>query len=170
MPAKVIHFFKGGTFTHTSLSLTPDTNRLYSYARRKINNPFVAGLITENIHTEVFAMYPECHCALYALEVSDQAYEKMNEQITFYFDNYKKAKYNFLGMIPLAFGIRIRRKFRLTCSQFVALVLESAAEIELPKDPYLMLPNDFPLIPGIELVYDGVLKECSVDASTYIAV
>ena len=170
MPAKVIHFFKGGTFTHTSLSLIPTTDCLYSYARRKINNPFNAGLIIENIHTEVFAMYPDCHCALYSIVVSDEAYEKMQGEITFFFNNYKKAKYNFLGMIPLAIGIRIRRKFRLTCSQFVALILQSSREIELPKDPYLMLPNDFPQISGIELEYDGVLKDCTIDTSSYVAV
>lgn len=169
VPAKIIHFFKGGTFTHTSLSLTPATDRLYSYARRKINNPLKAGLIVENIHTEVFALYPDCHCALYCLTVSDEAYEKMQREITFFFDNYKKAKYNFFGMIPLALGIRIRRKFRLTCSQFVARILESSREIELPKDPYLMLPNDFSDISGIKLLYDGRLASCTVDEDILVS-
>ena len=170
IPSHLINTLTRGTFTHASLALTPDTSRFYSYARRKINNPFNAGLIIENIHTEVFAMYPDCHCALYSIVVSDEAYEKMQGEITFFFNNYKKAKYNFLGMIPLAIGIRIRRKFRLTCSQFVALILQSSREIELPKDPYLMLPNDFPQISGIELVYDGVLKDCTIDTSSYVAV
>ena len=170
LPARIIHIFKGGTFTHTSLSLKPSTDCLYSYARRKIKNPFKAGLITENIHTEVFAQYPDCHCAMYALKVSDEAYENMKKEITFFFDNYKKAKYNFLGLIPLAIGIRIRRKFRLTCSQFVAIILEKSREIELPKDPYLMLPNDFPHICGIELIYDGLLKDCVVSVPEYASV
>ena len=112
LPARIIHIFKGGTFTHTSLSLLPSTDCLYSYARRKIKNPLCAGLIKENIHTEVFAQYPNCHCAMYALTVSDEAYDNMEKEITFFFDNYKKAKYNFFGMIPLALGIKIRRKFR----------------------------------------------------------
>lgn len=162
VPARIIHAFKGGTFTHTSLSLTPATDCLYSYARRKIKNPFKAGLIVENIHTEVFAQYPDCHCALYCITVSDQAYECMQREITYFLNNYKKAKYNFLGLIPLAMGIRIRRKFKLTCSQFVALVLEKSKEIELPKDPYLMLPNDFSDINNIQLIYDGTLKNCTV--------
>jgi len=170
MPARVIHFFKGGTFTHTSLSMTPSTNHLYSYARRKINNPFKAGLITENIHTEVFAQYPDCHCAVYCLEVSDKAYENMQNEITYFFDNYKKAKYNFFGMIPLALGIKIRRKLRLTCSQFVAIILESSREIELPKDPYLMLPNDFPHINGIYCVYDGRLDDCVISEDVLASV
>lgn len=167
MPARIIHFFKGGTFTHTSISLTPSTDCLYSYARRKINNPLNAGLIIENIHTEVFALYPDCHCALYCMEVSDEAYEKMQKEITFFFENYKKAKYNFFGLIPLALGIRLRRKFRLTCSQFVARILESSHEIELPKDPYLMLPNDFPDIGGIRMIYDGKLVECKINPEIF---
>ncbi len=170
VPARVIHVFKGGTFTHTSLSMTPSTDCLYSYARRKMNNPFVAGLITENIHTEIFAMYPNCHCALYKLSVSDEAYERMTHEITHYMNNYKKAKYNFLGLLPLALGIKIRRKFRLTCSQFVAIILDKSREIELPKDPYVMLPNDFKDINGMELIYDGILKDCKISTPTYIAV
>ncbi len=168
LPAKIIHFFKGGTFTHTSLSMTPSTDCLFSYARRTVNNPLKAGLIVENIHTKVFALYPDCHCAMYCLTVSDEAYEKMRKEITFFFENYKKAKYNFLGLIPLALGIKLRRKFRLTCSQFVALILNSSSEIELPKDPYLMLPNDFLNIVGIELIYDGRLDGCSVNPDMFL--
>ncbi len=170
VPARMIHFFKGGTFTHTSLSMTPSVDHFYSYARRKINNPLNAGLIIENIHTEVFAQYPSCHCALYCINVSDEAYAKMQNEIKFYFKNYKKAKYNFLGLIPLALGIKIRRKFRLTCSQFVALILEKSDEIELPKDPYLMLPNDFSDISGVELVYNGILKNCKICENTHVNV
>ena len=77
----MIHLAKGGTFTHASLSITPSTDNFFSYARRKIKNPFNAGLIVENIHTEVFAQYPQCHSAVYELEVSDEAYEKMNQNV-----------------------------------------------------------------------------------------
>lgn len=169
-PARVIHVVKGGTFTHTSLSLVQATDNFYSYARRKIKNPFNAGLIIENIHTEVFALYPDCHSAVYELNVSDEAYEKMKNKITYFFDNYKKAKYNFFGLIPMAFGIKIKRKFRLTCSQFVAIILQSAEEIKLPKDPYLMLPNDFSLIDGIKVIYDGKLKDCKIEEQDLVKV
>ena len=170
VPSRIIHGIKGGRFTHTSISLTPTTDCLYSFARRKIRNPFIAGLIKENIHTEVFAQYPNCSCAMYSLEVSDEAYEKIKRQITFFFKNYKKAKYNFLGMIPLAMGIKIKRRFKLTCSQFVAVAIESSGEVKLPKDPFLMLPNDFMKIDGIKLEYEGVLKDCQIASNTKVSV
>ena len=168
VPARIIHFFKGGDFTHTSLSMTPSVDHFCSYARRNLKNPFKAGLIIENIHTEIFAMYPTCHCALYCIEVSDEAYVRMQKEIEYYFENYNKAKYNLFGLFPLAMGIKIRRKFRLTCSQFVALVLERSGEIELPKDPYLMLPNDFLDIHNMTLIYDGILENCKIPENELI--
>ncbi len=161
VPSKFIHKLTRGTFTHTSLALTPETDRFYSYARRTLHNPFNAGIIIENIHTLVFALYPDCPCALYTLEVSDEAYEKMQSKMQYFLKNYHKAKYNFIGILPLRLGIRIPRKFKLVCSQFVALILHSSEEIRLPKDPYLMLPNDFIKIPNIQKIYDGKLKDCN---------
>ena len=162
VPARIIHAIKGGTFAHTSLSLTPSTDNFYSYARRKIKNPLKAGFIIENIHTDVFALYPDCHSAVYSLSVSDEAYEKMKEKVNFFCDNYKKATYNFIGLFAMAFDIKVKRKMKFTCSQFVAMILNSSEEITLPKDPYLMLPDDFINIDGVELIYDGVLKDCTI--------
>lgn len=162
IPSKLIHTMTRGDFTHVSISLRPTTDRLYSYARRTINNPLHAGLIVENIHTDVFARYPDCQCSLLELSVSDEAYLKMQRCIRFFMKHYQKATYNFLGVLPLRLGIRWPRRFRLTCSQFVAVVLSSSKEVTLPKDPYLMLPNDFKQIPGIRQIYSGILADCTV--------
>ena len=163
VPSYLIHKMTPGTFTHTSLALTPETDRFYSYARRTLHNPLNAGIILEDIHDFVFAQYPNCHCALFALEVSDEGYERIRARIEHYLQHYKKAKYNFLGIVPLRMGIRIPRKFRLVCSQFVAVALSAAEELALPKDPYLMLPNDFPKIETIRKIYEGPLKDCRFD-------
>ena len=167
MPAQVIHKIKGGRFAHVSLSLTPSTDCFYSFARRKIHNTLVAGFVTENIHTGVFSWYPECDCALYMMDVTDKAYDAIKAGITDFIKNYKKAKYNFIGMLPLAFGIKIKRKYRLTCSQFVALMLHRTGEIKLPKDPFLMLPNDFMDIEGLKVIYEGPLKDCAIPSTAY---
>lgn len=163
-PSRVIHFLKGGPFTHASFSFVPSTERFYSYARRHPKNFLVAGLIMENLQTEVFAHYKNCRCALYSLEVSDEDYEKMQQLVNYYLLHYKKASYNMIGMPLLGLGIRIRRKYKLTCSQFVALILSRSNQVKLPKDPYLMLPNDFVKINGLSLLYDGPIKDCTNQA------
>lgn len=168
VPARVIRKIKGGKFSHTSLSLTPQTDKFYSYARRRLHNPLVAGFVTENIHTHVFAQYPDALCALYSLQVSDEAYEKINKAVEGLKSNYKKAKYNFIGLFALGFGIKVKCKYRYTCSQFVAVMLDQTGEIKLPKDPYLMVPTDFMNIEGIELIYEGILDECHFPAESLI--
>ena len=161
VPSRLIHGMTRGTFTHASIALTPETDRFYSYARRTLKNPLKAGLIVEDIHTFVFAQYPDAPCALYTIEISDEAYEKIQNRVRYFFDNYHRAKYSFMGAIAMRFGIRVRREFRLVCSQFVALMLQESQEITLPKDPYLMLPSDFMNIGNIRKIYSGTLKNCS---------
>lgn len=168
VPARVIRFFKGGKYSHTSLALTPQTNNLYSFARRRLNNPLIAGFVTEDIHTQVFARYPDALCALYAVNVSDEGYQKACDMVEMFKQNYKKAKYSFVGFFTLALGIDLKRKYRLACSQFVALVLKETGDVTLPKSPYLMLPNDFMEIEGIELIYEGILDKCHFPERTLI--
>ena len=168
VPARVIRKIKCGKFSHTSLALTPDTAKFYSYARRRLHNLLVAGFIHENIHTHVFAQYPDAPCALYSLSISDEGYERIREMIADCDANYKKAKYNFVGLFALGFGIKVKCKYRYTCSQFVAVSLDRSGDVKLPKDPYLMTPTDFMQIEGIELIYEGVLKDCNFDADTLV--
>ena len=153
---------RGAEFTHASIALAPRTDQLYSYGRQRLHNFFIAGLVNEDIHDFVFALYPECPCIALVLNVSDDAYRKMQDRLSFYIRNRRKAKYNFMGVLPLRAGICWRRKYHLTCSQFVAVILAAAApEVSLPKDPYLMMPSDFTKIPGVIPIYRGKLKNCT---------
>lgn len=163
VPARIIRLFKGGRFSHASISLEPSTDKFYSYARRKPNNPLRSGLVAEDIHSGVFSLYPNAPCALYELEVSDDAYERMKLTLEYFLDNYDKATYNMIGLIPTAIGWKIKRKLHLVCSQFVAVILSSSSEIALPKDPYLMCPNDFLELENTKLIFEGKLCECVIE-------
>lgn len=167
VPAKMIRKFACGEFSHVSVSLYPRTDHFYSFARRHINNPLFAGFISENIHTKVFARYPYALCAVYEFEVSDQSYERAKKLLSYFRAHRREATYNFMGAIASKMGITIRRKYKFTCSQFVAFVLYySKAVKKLPKDPYLMLPNDFTKIEEARLIYKGRLDECVISKDT----
>ena len=163
IPARFIRTLTVGEFSHVSISLLPRTDTFYSYARRKIKNPLFSGLVSENIHTKVFAKYPDTHCAVYSLNVSDEGYNKARHIIKTFTKNKDKATYSFLGAAAMRIGIKVKRKYKYTCSQFAAFLLNSTGDISLPKDPSLMLPNDFIKIPSIELIYDGPLKDCVIN-------
>lgn len=162
VPARIIRVFAKGEFSHVSVTLYPRTDKLYSYARRHINNPLFAGFISENIHTKVFARYPDAHCAVYSVEVSDEGYERAKKLIRYFRNHRKEATYNFLGAFLVKVGLSLKRKHKFTCSQFAAFLLHYTGDVTLPKDPYLMLPNDFPNIRNVKLVYDGALRDCVI--------
>ena len=164
--SRLVHTFTQGTFTHSSLALTPETDKFYSYARRRLYNFLVAGVINEDIHTFVFARFPESDCALFEIDVSDEDYERIKAQIDYCLENYDKATYSFIGAGLMRLGIIWRRKLKFTCSQFVAVCLSKAEGIKLPKDPYLMLPHDFPKIEGARKIYEGKLKDCTFANAT----
>lgn len=164
--SKLVHTFTHGTYTHSSIAITPETDKFYSYARRRLYNFLVGGIINENIHTFVFARFPESDCALFEIDVSDEDYDRIKAQIDLCLENYDKATYSFLGAAAMRMGIVWRREIKFTCSQFVAVCLSRADGIKLPKDPYLMCPHDFPNIEGIRKIYDGKIKDCNFSEAT----
>ena len=162
VPSRLIHCFVRGKYTHTSLAIRPRTDEFYSFARKRLHNPLCAGFLVENIHTFVFSKYPDSNCAVYAIDVSDEAYERMETMIQSFIDNSERYKYNFLGLIPSKIGIEYDRKHHFTCSQFVATVLHNSGAVELPKPPSLMMPCDFLKLQNISPVYQGKLKDCKI--------
>lgn len=162
IPARFIRKFAKGEFSHVSVSLLPRTDHFYSYARRHINNPMFAGFISENIHTKVFARYPDAHCAVLSISVTDEGYERAKKLIRYFRAHRKEATYNFIGAATVKLGLSLKRKYKFTCSQFAAFLLHYTGDVVLPKDPYLMLPNDFMDIEGANVIYDGKLKDCSI--------
>ena len=162
VPARFIRKVTKAYFSHTSVSLYPRTDHFYSYARRHVDLPIFAGFVSENIHTKVFARYPNAPCAVYAFDVSDESYEKAKKLIAYFRQNKKDATYSFLGAPFMKFGVPIKRKYKYTCSQFAAFLLYYSNSVKLPKDPYLMFPDDFTKIKGGTLVYKGLLKNCVI--------
>jgi hypothetical protein len=166
LPSKMIHLSLGGLYTHTSIAITPETDKLYSFARRKLHNFLDAGFMTENTSTFVFAKYSECDCGAFELEITDEAYNEIEKSLNSFIENKKKYSYNFLGVIPARLGISWERKYRFTCSQFVAYLLEKSGAVKLPKQYSLMMPDDFLKINGIKQVYSGKIGKCRIPQKT----
>ncbi|MBE6596339.1 MAG: hypothetical protein E7641_01590 [Ruminococcaceae bacterium] len=164
LPSRLIHTIMKGGYTHASIALEPRSDKLYSFARRTLNNPLNAGFIIEDLHKFVYSRYENCPCAVYSVEVSDEAYEKAKNIVGKFVENKKVLNYNFLGLLPAKLGIKFERKKNFTCSQFVASVLHYSGAVELPKHPSLMMPNDFPKLEGVKLIYTGTIKNCFLES------
>ena len=81
--SRIVHTFTRGTYTHAALALTPETDKFYSYARRRLYNFLIGGVINENVNTFVYARFPDSNCALFELDVSDEDYERIKGLLLF---------------------------------------------------------------------------------------
>lgn len=153
--ARLIGAVTGDRFAHASVSLDRELNEMYSFARRGLRNPFRSGFEKESIHRGVFALFGECRCALYRLNVPEEVYAWIRETLTAMYENRFSYRYNFIGLFSCAVGIPRNTARRFTCSQFVSWLLETSGAAKLPKNMGLMKPDDLLRIPGMETVYEG---------------
>ena len=119
---------------------------------------FPAGPSREYLDRGVFRLRPEAPCALYALEVSEEAYIRARRRADHMMAHGKLYRFNVLGLVLCAMHIRWQRRRHYFCSQFVSDVLEKSGALELPKDSTLMHPNDYTTLQDLHCVYEGRLS------------
>lgn len=163
-PSNFIKLITGAEFTHSSIAMTPDKHKLYSFARRKLNNFLIGGFVYEDVDKFIFEKYPNSPCAVYEISVSDTSYIKMSEKLLQFEKKYQKHKYSFIGALTSQLGIKRSLKYKYTCSQFVASLLALSDEVALPKHPSLMKPMDFTKINNAKLIYSGTIKNISFNS------
>lgn len=157
--ARCIHVITGDEFTHSSIALDLDLNRLYSFGRRYYYMPLLAGLVRENIHTGVFGRNKYAPCAVLELDVTDEIYDRIEKRMNDMLDNYDCWHYNILGLATCPLGIPYRRSRHFLCSQFVADVLSEAGALDMPCDISLMRPVDFLQLEQLQPIYRGKLGD-----------
>lgn len=155
--ARLIRLMTACRYNHSSISLSPEIDCFYSFGRRRLHNPLIGGFVRETLDAGVFSLNLDQPCVLYALEVSDEAYAKLEAQVEECLANYPNYRYNFLGIPFTYFGIPLTRKKHYQCGQFVARMLELTGECTLPRPVSLMQPMDFVKIPELVPVYTGTL-------------
>ena len=157
--SRILRFVTKAPYNHVSIALDKDLNQMYSFARRKIKRPWIAGLIQEHPSEGMFFIKQETNCRVYQKEITLEQYEKILKQIDLFMDDYEMYRYNFLGLPFIWFGIPIERKKHYVCSQFVAYLLQKA-DICFQQTHYsLIKPDDFCHQEGFVLVYEGRLQE-----------
>ena len=120
---------------------------------------FPAGPSREYLDRGVFRLRPDVPCALYALEVSEEAYTRARRRADHMMAHGNLYRFNVLGLILCGLHIRWRRRRHYFCSQFVGEVLEKSGALELPKHSTLMHPNDYTRLPQLKCLYKGSLAD-----------
>ncbi|MDO5155883.1 MAG: hypothetical protein Q4D51_07945 [Eubacteriales bacterium] len=159
IPARLIRLFTGATYSHTSLALDVELKEMYSFARRRVHNPFNAGFVDEDIETGIFGRDKNVYCSVYALAVTEEQYKVLCEELKHFIRHRELYDYNYKGLVGVLFGKNVARDYNYFCSQFVSYIL-SRSGIELfEKEHGLVQPCDFHLQLEKQRIYEGKLTE-----------
>mgnify|MGYP006988175271 CR=1 FL=1 len=74
--SNLVYALTGAEYTHISLAFDENLNTLYSSTRKNGYTMFPAGPSREYLNKGVFRLRENIPCALYALEVPDEAYAR----------------------------------------------------------------------------------------------
>ena len=155
------HFLRimspGLKYPHVSISFDKNLSTLYSFGRKKVNNPLFAGFVEEHPNTGVFGKFnPDCN--LLEVEITDEQYTKLKQIVLEFKKEYQKYNYNYMGLVFTFFKIPRNLNNRFTCTQFIAYALNKSNVETVNKPVSLILPTDYYDIPNSRIIYKGKLK------------
>lgn len=155
--SNLVYSLTGAQYTHISLAFDEDLSTLYSSTRKNGYTMFPAGPSREYLNRGVFLMRENIPCALYALEVTDEAYTRAKRRTQHMMHHGEIYRFNSLGLLLCWMHVRWQRRRHYFCSQFVSEVLQKSGALELPKPSTLMHPSDYAELPELRCLYRGTL-------------
>lgn len=151
--SKALRWWTRFPYSHVSLGLDEDMNTFYSFV--------VKGFIVEDISRYNKPGRTPFPCELYALEVSEETYLAVKKNMLTFVRKRSRLAYTRLGLILTLINIPWRIKNQYICSHFVAETLQRCAAARLQKDSTLYLPQDFPSLKGLNMIFRGDLLHFS---------
>lgn len=158
--SKIIKTYTRCEFSHVSIALDEDLNRMYSFGRLHPYNPFWGGFVHEAIDKGTFKRFKKTVAVVYGLEIEDEQYDLIEKNIARMQAEKEKYKFNIIGLVGVVLKIKMGRKNSFYCAEFVKYLIERA---EITNDlPEIIKPEDFKKIQGLEQLYTGLLREYKV--------
>ncbi|MBP2241557.1 hypothetical protein J2Z40_002120 [Cytobacillus eiseniae] len=152
---KLIKLFTRKPYNHASISFDSELVDVYSFGRKRIENPLIGGFVKEDVKKGLFK---RADCAIYSFTVTDDQMKKMSRYIAEIETQKDHYRYNFLGLFGFIFNKPINRNKAFFCSEFVASVLKEGDIFDCDKPLSLIAPSDFQDAFKFQFVYEGKLQ------------
>lgn len=155
LPSKLVKLVTKYKYSHIGICLNKKCDLIYSFGRRSLNNFFNGGFVIERKNGKFFQKFNKTICRIYELEVSQNQYMNIKEQLDYMEKNQKLYKYDFWGVFLRTFNIPISFKNYYVCSQFIAELLEKFGIYKFKKKVCFVKPKDFDMVEGVKEIYSG---------------
>lgn len=156
--SRLIHILKNDEFTHAAISLDKELEHMYSFGRRKLNNPFIGRFKKENLNEGLYQCCNTLPAAIIEIEVSKEQYESAKALIDYFISNSDLYKYNYIGLLYNLLNKPGYNEHRFLCSEFVYHILKESSIADLEISRNLVRPQSLLKIKG-KIIYKGNLKE-----------
>lgn len=154
----IIKYYTKDEFTHVSIALDADLEEMYSFGRLNPYNPFWGGFVHESINKGTFKRFKKTVANVYSMFVEDEQYERLKKIIKYFDENKEKYKFNIKGLFCVSLNKKIKRKNTFYCAEFVEHVMRYS-RIPIGQLPEIIKPEDFKMIDGLRLEYEGKLRK-----------
>ncbi len=155
--SRIIKFYTKNEFTHSSISLDVNLEKMYSFGRLNPYNPFKGGFVHEGISWGTFKRFSNTYTQIYSLTITDLEFNTINSLIIHFENNKSAYSFNTKGLFLAGFDKYITSNNTFYCAEFVKYLLDSAnLNVNLPAT---VKPEDFKAIYNLKPIYSGKLMD-----------
>lgn len=119
-------------------------------------------MVKEDINNGLYKIKPNTKCRIYSIEIDDETYELVKQNIELYWNRKDEFKYDAIGLIYMRLNRSRNRKNGYVCSTFVADILNKSNINLFNKPFYAVTPKEFLECNDLILEYEGLLRESNI--------
>ena len=151
--SKIVKLYTRYEYSHVSIALDKNIDKMYSFGRKNIYNIFDAGFVTENKHSTFYKKFKNTKCVILEVSVTEKQYVELSNILKTYEEHKDNYKYDLIGVFLRPFNIKFDRKNYFYCTKFVKEVLEDSNIYKFDND--FVKPSYFMDIPNKNIIYEG---------------
>lgn len=156
--SRIIKMKTGAEYTHVSIALDEDLKNMYSFGRKYSYIAFLGGFVKEGADFGTYKRFYNTEISIYELEVFDEVYEKIYQNIEYMKAHKDEYKFNILGLFLAGFEKKRKIDKTFYCAEFVKILMEKSG-VDITGLPEIIKPEHFKNLKNTKLIYKGQLKE-----------
>ena len=156
--SRIIRKTTKAEFTHASLSLNDEIFPCVSFGRKYSKLVLPAGFKDEPLDSGFLKDNLDINCGLFAVEVTEEQYNRLSEYIETLRTSRRKLGFNFFGLVMCKFNVLLKRKRMMFCSDFVASALNHSGITNF-ENTSLVRPVDLMNIPNARCIFKGRVRD-----------
>jgi hypothetical protein len=156
---RLIKGFTGAPYNHASIVLDENMEEVFSFGRKRANNPLIAGFVKEDVYEGTFRQFPDTRCALLRIAVTGEQRANVIKIVREFEKNEHLYSYNLIGLVGVLLDWDLRTTHSYFCSQFVAETMRQSGIPVCNRPSTLVTPNDFLNHNQFHVVYEGLLYD-----------